>query len=62
MLTKKHTAWKKNRKLGDVYGGRTFPKLADKIFNRQHNLSSPNSTDETPIYIFKILQETFIFL
>ena len=61
MLTKKHTAWKKNRKLGDVYGGRTFPKLSDKLFNRQHNLAAPTSTEETPIYIFENPSRDFYF-
>lgn len=61
MLTKKHTAWKKNRKLGDIYGGRTFPKLADKIFNRQHNLAAPTSSDETPIYILENPSRDFYF-
>ena len=61
MLTKKHTAWKKNRKLGDVYGGRTFPKLADKLFNRQHNLAAPTSTEETPIYILENPSRDFYF-
>lgn len=36
--SRKETAWKKNRKFGDVKGGRMRPKLADNIFNRQHNL------------------------
>ncbi len=28
---KKSTAWKKNRKFGDVFGGRLRPKLKDGI-------------------------------
>lgn len=31
-------------------GGRTHPKLVDKIFNRKHNLHVPSSNEETPIY------------
>jgi hypothetical protein len=49
--TRKETAWKKSRKFGDVKGGRKWPKLADKIFNRQHNLLPPTDDEETPIFI-----------
>lgn len=35
---RKETAWKKSRKFGDVKGGRKWPKIADNIFNRKHNL------------------------
>lgn len=48
---RKETAWKKNRKFGDVKGGRKRPKLADNIFNRQHNLKCPSNSDKTPIFI-----------
>lgn len=48
---RKETAWKKSRKFVDVKGGRTRPKLADKIFNRQHNFAAPKENEETPIYI-----------
>lgn len=49
--TRKETAWKKSRKFGDVKGGRKRPKLADNIFNRQHNFSAPCENEETPIFI-----------
>ena len=49
--TRKETAWKKSRKFGDVKGGRKRPKLADNIFNRQHNFSAPSENEETPIFI-----------
>ncbi len=61
MLTRKHTAWKKNRKFGDVWGGRNSPKLADKIFNRQHNLTAPKSDETTPIYIVDNPSRDFYF-
>ena len=61
MQTRKHTAWKKNRKFGDVWGGRTFPKLADKIFNRQHNLSAPKNDETSPIYIIDNPSRDFYF-
>ncbi len=38
MQTRKETAWKRNRKLGDVKGGRTQPKITDNIFARVHSL------------------------
>ena len=49
--SRKETAWKKSRTFGDIKGGRLRPKLADNIFNRQHNLLIPDKNDETPIYI-----------
>lgn len=49
--SRKETAWKKSRKFGDVKGGRMRPKLADNIFNRQHNLLPPGPNESTPIYI-----------
>ena len=48
---KKETAWKKSRKFGDIKGGRMRPKLADNIFNRQHNFLTPSENEETPIFI-----------
>lgn len=50
MQTQKHTAWKKNRKFGDIMGGRTRRRLTDRIFNRKHNLTAPQSNEETPIF------------
>jgi len=51
MRSKKHTAWRKNRKFGDVHGGRTHPKITDGIFNRAHSLSPPGPDQQTPILI-----------
>ena len=61
MQTRKHTAWKKNRKFGDVIGGRKRLKLADNIFHRQHNLQAPKDGDETPIYIIDNPSRDFYF-
>jgi len=61
MQIRKHTAWKKNRKFGDVMGGRVRPKLADNIFNRQHNLTAPKNNEETPIYIIDNPSRDFYF-
>lgn len=49
--SRKETAWKKNRKFGDVKGGRTRPKLADNIFNREHNFTAPSPNESTPIFM-----------
>ncbi len=51
MRSRKHTAWRKNRKFSDVHGGRTYPKVPDRIFNRAHSLSPPGPHQTTPILI-----------
>lgn len=61
MVGRKTTAWKKNRKLGDVYGGRKWPKLADKIFARCHGLQRPSSADTLPILIQDNPSRDFFF-
>lgn len=58
---RKETAWKKSRKFGDVKGGRMRPKLADNIFNRQHNLQAPTEGEERPIYIQDNSSRDFFF-
>ena len=60
-VSRKETAWKKSRKFGDVKGGRTFPKIANKIFNRQHSLQKPNGNDELPIFIKDNPSKDFYF-
>jgi hypothetical protein len=50
-ISRKETAWKKSRKFGDVKGGRRWPILVNKIFNRQHSLERPCEQDELPIFI-----------
>lgn len=61
MQTRKHTAWKKNRKFGDVMGGRKRLKLADNVFNRQHNLTAPTDDEEKPIFIVDNPSRDFYF-
>ena len=61
MQTRKHTAWKKNRKFGDVMGGRQRPKLADNIFNRQHSLTAPDKGQEMPIFVVDNPSRDFYF-
>lgn len=60
-ISRKVTAWKKSRKFGDVKGGRTFPKIANRIFNRQHSLQKPNENDELPIFIKDNTSKDFYF-
>ncbi len=50
-MNKKETAWKKNRRLGDIYGGRMRLRHDDNIFKRAHSLKAPNPGDELPILI-----------
>jgi hypothetical protein len=60
-ISRKETAWKKNRKFGDVKGGRRFPKITDRIFNRKHSLKKPSPTDELPIFIKDNPSKDFYF-
>lgn len=60
-ISRKETAWKKSRKFGDVKGGRTFPKITDRIFNRQHSLQRPSENDELPIFIRDNPSKDFYF-
>jgi hypothetical protein len=46
---RKQTAWKKNRRFGDVKGGRRNPKISDNIFRRLHSLKAPPPGAETPV-------------
>jgi len=58
---RKETAWKKSRKFGDVKGGRKWPKIVDRVFNREHNLSPPIEGEETPIFIIDNPSRDFFF-
>jgi hypothetical protein len=60
-ISRKETAWKKNRKFGDVKGGRTFTKITDRIFNRAHSLRKPSPSDELPIFIKDNSSKDFYF-
>jgi hypothetical protein len=60
-ISRKETAWKKSRKFGDVKGGRTFPKIANRIFNRAHSLQKPSKTDVLPIFIKDNPSKDFYF-
>ena len=58
---RKETAWKKNRKFGDIHGGRIRLKCADGIFNRKHSLLPPTPDQETPIFIVENTSRDFYF-
>mgnify|MGYP000067038661 FL=1 len=60
-MNRKYTAWKKSRKFGDIYGGRTRARLNDNIFMRAHSLKRPSSTDELPILIQDNPSRDFFF-
>lgn len=49
--SKKETRWKRNRKFGDVKGGRKWAKRTDNIFKRYHTLERPGKDDELPVYM-----------
>ncbi len=61
MRNRKETAWKKNRKFGDIKGGRMRTKLKDNIFNRMHNLLPPSTMDVLPIFIKENPSRDFFF-
>lgn len=57
----KETAWKKNRKFGDIHGGRTRLKCTDGIFKRHHDILPPVAKQETPIFILENTSRDFYF-
>jgi len=61
MQTRKHTAWKKNRRFGDIKGGRCRLKCKDGIFNRMHSFLKPSEFEETPIFIVENPSRDFYF-
>lgn len=61
MRHRKETAWKKNRKLGDIQGGRCRPRMADNIFRRAHSLKRPGEGQDLPIIIEENPGRDFFF-
>ncbi len=60
-MNRKQTAWKKNRKLGDIYGGRERLRLRDNIFRRLHSLKAPKNKSLLPILIEENPSRDFFF-
>jgi hypothetical protein len=60
-MYRKFTAWKKNRKLGDVAGGRKWPKIEDRLFRREHCLKPPSPGQPIPILIEENPSKDFFF-
>ncbi|VAW95818.1 hypothetical protein MNBD_GAMMA21-1555 [hydrothermal vent metagenome] len=60
-MNRKLTAWKKSRKFGDIYGGRTKRRLEDNIFQRAHSLKRPNPGERLPILIEENPSKHFFF-
>ncbi len=60
-MNRKETAWRKNRKFGDVHGGRGAPKLADNTFSRAHSLSPPDPHQELPILMVDNPSSDYLF-
>ncbi len=59
--SRKETAWRKSRKFGDVKGGRKRPKIADNVFNRQHNFLKPASNEIKPVIMLDNPSRDFFF-
>lgn len=60
-MNRKQTAWKKNRRLGDVAGGRSWPKLKDGLIRRTHSLKPPAQGRTLPILIEDNPSRAFFF-
>ena len=61
LIPRNNTPWKKSRKFGDLMGGRTHPKIADRVFNRKHNLTAPTEGTVLPIFIMDNPSRDFYF-
>jgi hypothetical protein len=60
-MNRKFTAWKKSRKFGDIYGGRTRLRMRDNIFARCHSLSRPCINDNLPILVEENPSKEYFF-
>ena len=61
MCNPKETAWRKSRKFGDVFGGRSRPMLSDGIFRRLHSFTTPAVGTPTPLLIEDNPSRDFFF-
>jgi hypothetical protein len=57
----KHTSWKKNRKFGQIFGGRERIKMKDNIYKRLHSFHKPAQFEEKPIVIYDNPSKDFFF-
>ena len=48
-LSRRHTAWKKSRKFGDIKGGRSTLKLNSGLLRRVHSLVAPGKYETLPV-------------
>lgn len=60
-MHRKLTPWKKSRKFGDVYGGRKWPKVADRIFNKFHDFDAPEAGSDLPVLLQDNPSRDFFF-
>ncbi len=60
-MNRKLTAWKKNRQLGDIAGGRRRVKHEDNIICRQHTFTRPSLSEELPFLIQENPSRDFYF-
>ncbi len=60
-LTRKETAWRKNRRFSEVHGGRKYPKIPDRIMRRVHSLSLPASHVDSPTFLIDNPSRSFFF-
>lgn len=58
---RKATAWKKNRKFGDIHGGRMRLKCADGIFERHDSLLPPAPGQDIPVFMVENTSRDFYF-
>jgi hypothetical protein len=60
-MDRKQTAWKKSRRFGDIFGGRTRLKIPDRIVRRAHSLNRPGPHDVLPLFIVDNPSREFFF-
>ncbi|MBX7223981.1 MAG: hypothetical protein K1Y36_28960 [Blastocatellia bacterium] len=60
-MNRKMTAWRKNRNLGDISGGRCWVKIEDRVLHRVHSLKPPVAGAELPIVLEDNPSRDFFF-
>ncbi len=61
MRSRKHTAWRKNRRFGEIFGGRQRRRFTDNIVARAHSLPQPGPGEPLPIVIVENPSRDFYF-